>query len=61
MLKMRFEATMLLKTNTNAFGTKPFFRFKAKCCAKSRNWCRSNLLRLIRVSQVPSDAGQDRN
>jgi hypothetical protein len=29
MLKTRFEATMLLKTNTNSFGTKPFFRFKA--------------------------------
>jgi len=32
MLKMRFKATMLLKTNKNAFGTKPFFRFKAKSC-----------------------------
>ena len=26
---MRFEATMLLKTQTNAFGTKPFLRFEA--------------------------------
>jgi len=37
MLKMRFKATMLLKTNTNAFGTKPFFRFKAKSCGGSCN------------------------
>jgi hypothetical protein len=29
MLKMRFKATMLLKTQENAFGTKPFFGFKA--------------------------------
>ena len=32
MLKMRFKATMLLKTNKNAFGTKPFLGFKAKSC-----------------------------
>ncbi len=36
MLKMRFEATMLLKTNTNAFGTKPFLGFEAIC--GERDW-----------------------
>jgi hypothetical protein len=36
--KMRFEATMLLKTQGSASGTNPIFGFKAKLRQNLTNW-----------------------